>query len=71
MKIGIAFFAILSATLIISCSLIKEKRNNTYSEPSDPHPGDIAIWNTIQKGIHATVGSIDKRYEKGQSPKLK
>ena len=70
MKTGITFLTILSAILIISCSHSKGKRYNTYSEPSDPNPGDIAIWNTIQKGIHASVGSIDERYEKGTVPKI-
>ena len=68
MKIA-TFFSILSAILIISCSTEGEEYT-TYSEPSDPHPGDTAVWNTIQKGIHATVGSIDERYEKSTPPKI-
>ncbi len=69
MKIGIAFFTILSAILIISCSPERVKYN-TYSEPSDPNPGDIVAWSALQKGIHASVGSIDKRYKKSTVPQI-
>ena len=65
----LTYFTILSAILIISCSPERVKYT-TYSEPSDPNPGDTAIWNTIQKGIHASVGSIDERYKKSTVPKI-
>lgn len=68
MKIKGLLIHILSEGVIISCSTFHSKEYKTYSEPKDPKPVDLTVWNSVPEGIQATVGSIDERYEKSIVP---
>lgn len=70
MKIQILFVYILSGVLIISCSIASPQEYKTYSEPKDPKPVEVTLWNSVPKGIQATVASIDERYEKSTVPQI-
>lgn len=70
MKIKILLVHILSGISIISCSTSLPKEYKTYSEPKDPKPVELTLWNSVPKGIQATVGSIDERYEKSAVPEV-
>ena len=42
----------------------------TYQEAADPHPSDPAVWENINSGLHASIGSIDERYPKSELPEV-
>ncbi len=46
------------------------ERPQTYAEAPDPAPDTLANWNDVKAGLHASIGSIDSRYEKSSIPDL-
>lgn len=68
MKIKRLFVPVLFFGVINSCIIATPKEYKTYSEPKEPKPVELALWNSVPEGIQATVGSIDERYEKRAVP---
>jgi hypothetical protein len=42
----------------------------TYAEAADPYPDTKADWESVEPGLHASVGSIDMHYFKSSIPQL-
>lgn len=56
---------------LLGCSTnTKVERPQTYAEALDPAPDTLANWNDVKAGLHASIGSIDSRYEKSSIPDL-
>lgn len=70
MKINRLFAPVLFFGVINSCTIATPKEYKTYTEPKDPKMVELALWNSVPKGIQATVGSIDERYEKNALPEV-
>ncbi len=62
----------LMMLLPASCSQEKTVPDifETYTEAEDPSPDTISSWETVEAGLHATVGSVDVRYLKSAVPTL-
>lgn len=53
--------------LIIGCSQPSQKNCQTYEEATLPVTVQ-SDWNTLTKGLHASIGNIDMRYAKHEIP---
>ncbi|RIJ49805.1 DUF4091 domain-containing protein [Maribellus luteus] len=42
----------------------------TYSEAADPSADTLTDWSTVTPGLHASIGSVDYRYNKSLIPDL-
>ena len=72
--------SILAAALLISsisvfswinCQVKKSTGGSgDIAEPKDPSPDTIANWAAVSSGLHASMGSIDHRYQKSSIPQL-
>lgn len=59
---------VLVLSVNFSCALQSKNRNSeTYTEPDLP-VSVLSDWDNIEKGLHASVGSIDVRYVKHEIP---
>jgi hypothetical protein len=43
----------------------------SYEEAADPSPDQTGLWNAVEPGLHASIGSIDRRYPKSVIPRVK
>ena len=43
---------------------------DSYAEPDDPSPMSQAEWAAVTPGLHASMGSIDERYFRGEVPEV-
>jgi hypothetical protein len=41
-----------------------------YDEPADPSPDASANWSAVEPGLHASIGSIDRRYARSSVPEV-
>jgi len=46
----------------------KKQIVESYTEAPDPQPKKVSDWNHLTSGLHASVVSIDKQFEKGLIP---
>ncbi|MGQ7870259.1 glycoside hydrolase domain-containing protein [Sunxiuqinia sp. sy24] len=57
--------------LILGCSAPgKVEAPKTYAEAPDPSADTLTDWSVVKPGLHATIGSIDNRYNKSLIPDL-
>ena len=73
MKILSLIICLFSALLVSTASCSKNrplKDCEIYDEAVDPSPDETADWGSVEPGLHASIGSIDKRYFKSSIPKL-
>ena len=47
------------------------KTCQTYEEAADPSPDQTVLWGAVKSGLHASLGSIDRRYPKHALPQVK
>jgi hypothetical protein len=67
MKNSIVIFA--AVLVITACAPQRPpKECTTYTEAADPNPAELDSWLNLDRGLHATVGSIDVLYAKSYIP---
>ncbi|MCK3685591.1 glycoside hydrolase domain-containing protein [Maribellus sp. YY47] len=63
---------VLLFVFLLGCSAPpKIEPPETYSEAPDPSADTLTDWSTVKPGLHASIGSIDVRYNKSLIPDLK
>jgi hypothetical protein len=68
----IVFPIALLFVFLLGCSAPpKIESPETYSEAPDPSSDTLTDWSAVKPGLHASFGSIDKRYNKSLIPDLK
>ncbi len=62
-------FVLALSLLILGCGPGRPVKDCvTYSEPADPAPVQTEAWSGVKGGLHASVGSTDVLYLKGEVP---
>lgn len=62
---------VLFFAFILGCSApAKVEAPKTYTEAADPSADTLTNWSVVKPGLHATIGSVDKRYNKSLIPDL-
>lgn len=65
------FLIILLLVFLLGCSAPQKLESpETYSEAPDPSADTITDWSSVKPGLHASIGSIDVRYNKSLIPDL-
>ena len=64
----------LSVSLLITVNACSKSRQltdcETYTEAADPSPDRAADWESLEPGLHASIGSIDKHYFRSSIPQM-